>query len=91
MEVDISPLGDELQAIVSSTCVAPIIYVSTILKAIPDTKENDTQQEEQHRALYGTTPEGNMQRRDAPLGSCKGQEWGLELHLSLTHLRDLSV
>lgn len=91
MEAGISPLGAELQAVISSTCQAPRRYVSTTLKATPDTKDRNAQQEEQHRALYGTTPQGNMQQRDAPLGSCKGQEWGLEPDLSPAHLRGLSV
>lgn len=59
MEAGISPLGAELQAVISSTCPTPRRCVSTTLKAILNTKDRDAQQEEQHRALYVSTPQGN--------------------------------
>lgn len=73
----ISPLEVELQDVVSSPCPAPERCVSTNLKGTSDTKGHDAQQEEQHRALCGITPQSNIQYRAATLGSSKGQEWGL--------------
>lgn len=59
-EAGVSPLGAELQTVVSSTCLSPRKCVSTTLKAILDTKKCDAQQEEQHRPLYVSAPQDNV-------------------------------
>lgn len=89
-EVCISPLGAKLQAVLFSTCPAPRTCVHN-LEGRPQHQRLGCAQEEQHRASYGSTPQSNTQHREAPLGSCKGQEWGLEPALSPTHLGQPSL
>lgn len=74
-------LSGKQSAVLFSTCPAPRTCVHNQRLGCP--------QEERRRAFYGSTPQSNTQHREAPLGTCKGQEWGLES--GPTHLRQLSL
>jgi len=90
VEAGISPPGAVCRHL-SILPAQPQRWVSTNLKAILDIEDRDAQQEEQHRAFYVSTPQGNTQYRDAPFGSSMGQKWALEPDLGPAHLRGLSL